>query len=388
MAQRGQMNLATFGSLGAKAVHLQTPIGRKTVSPELYAAHAKALKPDIVVALHDEIPFSKGRNRQKKATEVSKHWLETLKSGALASENKDLQKIGSEALRETQCSGAVLSGFGLEGCTKGGLDLSIVAEMVSQMPVGIPRMIHGNWAPVEILQFMELGIDLVGTGFGFTCSENGRALVIPTNLAGLINHRDTFFFDKQELQEIGLENQELNTEQKGNLDGIPNPERKNGDNGSQESKSQNQTKNKKRKKNADTKIFEQYEAAGLIVNIWDSSFQSDKNPLLEGCTCPACRDHTKSYVHHLLIAHEILAQVLLYLHNIHQLLGLFDGVRAMLRGCRGGSSVNDEREEEGDALKQGNDSSGGGNLNNNQQQPLSDFAAYKAMLLDMVTRKI
>lgn len=37
------------------------------------------------------------------------------------------------------------------------------------------------------------------------------------------------------------------------------------------------------------------------------------------CKCHACKYHTKAYIHHLLIAKEMLAEVLLYHHNVYQL---------------------------------------------------------------------
>lgn len=46
-----------------------------------------------------------------------------------------------------------------------------------------------------------------------------------------------------------------------------------------------------------------------------------------GCTCHGCRHHTRAYIHHLHLSHEILAEVLLYHHNVHQLRRLFDSAR-------------------------------------------------------------
>jgi queuine tRNA-ribosyltransferase subunit QTRTD1 len=48
---------------------------------------------------------------------------------------------------------------------------------------------------------------------------------------------------------------------------------------------------------------------------------------VEGCTCFACRNHTRAYVHHLLHTHEMLASVLLEIHNTHWWLGFFESMR-------------------------------------------------------------
>lgn len=53
-------------------------------------------------------------------------------------------------------------------------------------------------------------------------------------------------------------------------------------------------------------------------------------PLLEGCACYACAQHHRAYVHHLLNAREMLAWVLLQVHNQHVMAEFFAGARASL----------------------------------------------------------
>jgi queuine tRNA-ribosyltransferase accessory subunit len=63
------------------------------------------------------------------------------------------------------------------------------------------------------------------------------------------------------------------------------------------------------------------------LNLFDKAYQRDKRPLLEGCGCHACRHHTRAYIHHLMVAHELLAEVLIYTHNQYQTLRLFEVIR-------------------------------------------------------------
>jgi len=49
----------------------------------------------------------------------------------------------------------------------------------------------------------------------------------------------------------------------------------------------------------------------LLKNLRDLQFQKSKEPLLIGCECLACRDHTCGYIHHLLNTKELLGHVLL-----------------------------------------------------------------------------
>ena len=45
------------------------------------------------------------------------------------------------------------------------------------------------------------------------------------------------------------------------------------------------------------------------LNLWALAYRADKRPLLPGCSCFTCAKHTRAYVHHLLQAHEMTAQV-------------------------------------------------------------------------------
>lgn len=58
-------------------------------------------------------------------------------------------------------------------------------------------------------------------------------------------------------------------------------------------------------------------------SIRDDSLARDARPLMVGCTCHACRNHSRAYVRHLLLCRELLGEILLYHHNAHQLTLLF-----------------------------------------------------------------
>ncbi|KAJ1919291.1 hypothetical protein H4219_002053 [Mycoemilia scoparia] len=67
------------------------------------------------------------------------------------------------------------------------------------------------------------------------------------------------------------------------------------------------------------------------ISLWETPMFGDFGPLVPGCTCFACQRHTRSYVHHLLMTHEMLATVLLQIHNIHWYNNLFKAVRSSLK---------------------------------------------------------
>mmetsp|Transcript_21692 Transcript_21692/g.30413 ORF Transcript_21692/g.30413 Transcript_21692/m.30413 type:complete len:616 (-) Transcript_21692:55-1902(-) len=64
--------------------------------------------------------------------------------------------------------------------------------------------------------------------------------------------------------------------------------------------------------------------AGISL-LYNPEFARDFTPLTNDCTCMACRNnkYTRAYIHHLLVAKELLGNILLFAHNLQQLLLLF-----------------------------------------------------------------
>ncbi|HET9161058.1 MAG TPA: tRNA guanosine(34) transglycosylase Tgt [Caulobacteraceae bacterium] len=63
------------------------------------------------------------------------------------------------------------------------------------------------------------------------------------------------------------------------------------------------------------------------INLKNARFAEDEAPLDEASACPASRDYSKAYLHHLVRAGEILGQVLLSWHNV----AFFEALMAELR---------------------------------------------------------
>ena len=66
------------------------------------------------------------------------------------------------------------------------------------------------------------------------------------------------------------------------------------------------------------------------VNIRNARHVDDPRPLDEHCTCPACRDYSRAYLHHLLKAGEILGLMLTTWHNLHYFQELMADMRAAI----------------------------------------------------------
>ena len=66
---------------------------------------------------------------------------------------------------------------------------------------------------------------------------------------------------------------------------------------------------------------------GGTLNIRNSKYIYDKEPLDNKCRCTACQQHTRAYIHHLFKANEILGAMLLTEHNIMYYQDLMRGIR-------------------------------------------------------------
>jgi len=63
------------------------------------------------------------------------------------------------------------------------------------------------------------------------------------------------------------------------------------------------------------------------VNLRNARHQDDPRPLDEHCSCPACRQYSRAYLHHLIRSEEILGPMLLTWHNIQFYQDVMKGLR-------------------------------------------------------------
>jgi queuine tRNA-ribosyltransferase len=69
------------------------------------------------------------------------------------------------------------------------------------------------------------------------------------------------------------------------------------------------------------------------LNIVNAKFSSDALPIDGNCSCYACRNFSRAYLRHLVLAKEILAATLLTIHNLNTLLSLMSDIRlAIIQG--------------------------------------------------------
>ena len=67
-----------------------------------------------------------------------------------------------------------------------------------------------------------------------------------------------------------------------------------------------------------------------VVNIRNARHAEDPRPLDDECRCPACRDYSRAYLHHVSRAKEMIASMLMTWHNLHYYQELMAGMRAAI----------------------------------------------------------
>ena len=70
------------------------------------------------------------------------------------------------------------------------------------------------------------------------------------------------------------------------------------------------------------------------LNFRNARHAEDPRPIDEACTCPACRDYSRAYFHHLTKTGEILGAMLLTWHNLHYYQVLMADIRAAIEQGR------------------------------------------------------
>jgi len=70
------------------------------------------------------------------------------------------------------------------------------------------------------------------------------------------------------------------------------------------------------------------------INLKNERFKTDDRPIEEGCDCPACRNHSRAYIRHLLTSGEMLGLRLMVLHNLRFYNRMMEEIREAIRNGR------------------------------------------------------
>ena len=67
------------------------------------------------------------------------------------------------------------------------------------------------------------------------------------------------------------------------------------------------------------------------INLKNAQYQLDKNPIDEACSCYCCSNYSRGYLSHLVRSNEILASMLITLHNVYFYLSLMKKIRMLIK---------------------------------------------------------
>ncbi|KAJ9559832.1 hypothetical protein OSB04_004992 [Centaurea solstitialis] len=230
------------------------------------------MKPDIWVSLADEVSASVTEKRNKASVDRTIRWLDdciSLKTtdGALFG-----SIVGGCSIEERQRCAQEVAQRNVSGYYIGGFGLgdsidersTLLHAVTDCLPKEKPRQVCGLGLPEEVLQGIAAGIDLFDSMYIYHLTLGGFALIFP--LDGQCKH-----VPDSQLSAMASDH---------------------------------------------TKI-----------NLKATIYRKDASPIADGCNCYTCQNHTKAYINHLLNVHEMLAQILLEIHNTHHYLAFFRLIR-------------------------------------------------------------
>ena len=70
------------------------------------------------------------------------------------------------------------------------------------------------------------------------------------------------------------------------------------------------------------------------INLKNAKYKEDFTPVDTSCDCECCKNYTKAYIRHLLVAEETLGQRLLSIHNLRFLIRIMEGIRLSIQEDR------------------------------------------------------
>ncbi|XP_033623968.1 queuine tRNA-ribosyltransferase accessory subunit 2 isoform X1 [Fukomys damarensis] len=294
------------GYVTNKSVSVWGGGGRVEMTVSKFMAIQQALQPDWFQCLSDGEASCEGGTSVKRARKSVDRSLLFLDSCLrLQEESEILQKstiigvieggdVTEERLRSArETAKRPVGGFLLDGFqgnpTTLETRLQLLSLVTAELPEDKPRLICGVSRPDEVLECIERGVDLFESFFPYLVTERGCAL--------------TFSFDYQ-----------------------PNPE----ETLLQQNGIQEEIKYEDQVKKIKTTGCSQ-KMTSFEINLKEKKYREDFSPLVKECSCYCCKNHTRAYIHHLLVTNELLARVLLMMHNFEHYFGFFHSIREALK---------------------------------------------------------
>ncbi|XP_046682360.1 queuine tRNA-ribosyltransferase accessory subunit 2 [Homalodisca vitripennis] len=298
------------------SITIWTHTGRKQLTADKYMDMMEAFRPDMYQALCDgDTNTESSRKRSQKAVDVSTSLFlscadrhtksQSLKDSALLATVEGGYDL--EARRQSAqmfSRHPLVQGFVIDGLHNNGMAVEqmsydtirpVITETLKYLPEDKLRVLHGCWRPDVVLELVQAGIDVFDSSLVYLAAERGCAFTFTYHACPhpvLSNEDQCSRVIEEEQKENGCIK---NVTQNCKPDDM-------------------QTKTCKR--------ITDYE-----MNLNDKIYFDDLSPIMRDCKCLACTKHTRAYIHHLLNTREMLASVLLMIHNLHHYQKFFEAIR-------------------------------------------------------------
>lgn len=276
-------------------LQLDNVSGRTTLSNSEYIQFINEHQVNIVIAYGDYISLHSSKSKVKKASDRCSKWLDEMQKhikhrplfvfgvAIFCERNSDLE-IEHEIKKlilENKCDGVVIG-----GAYVGDESEDVLLRIIKRVKIllsqdiyrgkNIPILVQGPKSLNNIINCIRAGANLIATSLPKILTDNKEALIYGEHIISNENNYDQTHRSKRSRENMDDKYYDFNIDE--------------------------------------LKIS--------AIKLTDDLFKKDLNPLLNGCECHACRNHTRAYIHHLFNAKEMLAEILLYSHNQFHLLRL------------------------------------------------------------------
>ncbi|KAM3860698.1 queuine tRNA-ribosyltransferase accessory subunit 2 [Diretmus argenteus] len=291
------------GHITNKTVSVWGSGGRMELTVAKFMALQKTVQPDWYQSMADGETWQSNTSRKRVRKSVDRTLAHLDECLLVHHKTQELQGVevfgvveGGDVLEERvrsakETAKRPVSGFCLDGLQTGSMDQALRSQLITavtkELPEDKPRLLQGVGRPDEVLACVEVGVDLFESFFPFQVTERGCALCFDFNIS-------------------------------------PDPEH-----AVLESNEEEDTAGETRE-NGDVDPDDQTQMTSFEINLKDKRFVDDFRPLVKGCGCYCCRNHQRAYLHHLLVTNELLAGVLLMLHNTAHYHAFFGVLREAL----------------------------------------------------------
>ncbi|XP_034717582.1 queuine tRNA-ribosyltransferase accessory subunit 2 isoform X2 [Etheostoma cragini] len=277
--------------------------GRIELTVAKFMALQKAVQPDWYQSMADGETWPNNTSRKRVRKSVDRTLAHLDECLLVHQQSQELEGVeifgvveGGDILEERvrsarETAKRPVAGFCLDGLQTGSMDRALRTQLITavtkELPEDKPRLLQGVGRPDEVLACVEAGVDLFESFFPFQVTERGCALC--------------FSFDISPDPELAV----LGLDEERDMAG-------------------------ETQQNGDLNLDDQTQMTTFEINLKDKRYQDDFRPLVKGCGCYCCKNHQRAYLHHLLMTNELLAGVLLMIHNTAHYHAFFSALREAL----------------------------------------------------------